>query len=393
MIFPELYRNRLMHTGQLQALYGDKMDDRLKRLFDAGYIDWPSVQKMWRHPGVGSRPNVWALSNMGAWALVSAGRYHRSARHGLEREQPPAQALIALPAAHARGQRREGGLSRRLHAPRPDLHSRRAAGPQRARARARYSRPSRPLLTDDTFAIAREGKEPALFFVEADRDTETNIPGVQRGRTGGERVGFVGERLVRRNHDRKPALANSRAILPTPARKNRSSNSVSKTFACSPSPPAGNRGCSISPRRHMSAATGSRRAAISPPTLMRLQLADPFDAPWFDAVGLTRPARALSSIRRSSSSIFSRQAATAFGSVLGLRSLRRGLLLLRLRPPRPRTAPRARARCRHAAGHAGDATARACSRPDGRRGSPGETVRPVKACAARRAASRRTAIW
>ena len=71
MIFLELYRNRLMHTGQLQALYGDKMDERLKRLFDAGYIDWPPVQKMWRHPGSGSRPNVWALGNLGAWALVA----------------------------------------------------------------------------------------------------------------------------------------------------------------------------------------------------------------------------------------------------------------------------------------------------------------------------------
>ena len=30
------------------------------------------------------------------------------------------------------------------------------------------------MFTDDTFAIGRTGKEPALFFIEVDRDTEPN---------------------------------------------------------------------------------------------------------------------------------------------------------------------------------------------------------------------------
>src|SRR3954464_15903044 len=69
----ELFRHRFMHTGQLQALYGDKVDERVRRLFDAGHIDWPDAQKMWRHPGVGSRSNVWALANQGAAVLMAAG--------------------------------------------------------------------------------------------------------------------------------------------------------------------------------------------------------------------------------------------------------------------------------------------------------------------------------
>src|SRR4051812_13274425 len=74
----ELYCNRFMDTRQLQALYGDKVDDRLRRLFDAGYVDWPEAQVSWRHPGVGSRPNVWALNDQGAAALVTVGFIDKS---------------------------------------------------------------------------------------------------------------------------------------------------------------------------------------------------------------------------------------------------------------------------------------------------------------------------
>ena len=36
------------------------------------------------------------------------------------------------------------------------------------------------MFTDDTFAIGRAGKEPALFFIEADCDSEQNKPKMQR---------------------------------------------------------------------------------------------------------------------------------------------------------------------------------------------------------------------
>src|SRR5205085_8304485 len=52
----------------------------------------------------------------------------------------------------------------------------------RTRSARELSVPGRAssMFSDDTFAIGRPGKEPALFFIEADCDSEQNKPKVQR---------------------------------------------------------------------------------------------------------------------------------------------------------------------------------------------------------------------
>src|SRR3954453_10255414 len=166
MIFLELYRNRLMHTGQLQALYGDKMDDRLRRLFDAGYIDWPEVQKMWRHPGIGSRPNVWALGNRGAWALVAEGHITEArAKDWNENNRRLKRSSLFLPHTLAVNDLKVAFRVACMRRGLTYIPGERLVRNRLARALDIPGR-CRPLMTDDTFAIAREGKEPALFFVE-----------------------------------------------------------------------------------------------------------------------------------------------------------------------------------------------------------------------------------
>ena len=284
MIFLELYRKRLAHTGQLQALYGDKMDDRLKRLFDAGYIDWPPVQKMWRHPGSGSRPNAWALGNLGAWALVAEGRITEARakdwgenNRRLKRSSlfmPHTLAVNDVKVAFRVACMRRGlmyipgerlvrnGLARAL-----DIPGRR-----------------RPLMTDDTFAIAREGKEPALFFVEADRDTETNIPGDTAserelvasdlwgsdwyGETTSESLlfkfeGYFGYARAQKQVEQF-GIKNFRTLTITTGSEKRVLNIAKAAY----------RGChGVEVRRYLTT------------NFDALKLADPFDAPWFDASG------------------------------------------------------------------------------------------------------------
>jgi hypothetical protein len=73
-IMRELYDNRFMTTKQLEMLFGPHVGERLPVLFDAGYIDKPEAQWVWRRrEGGGSKPLVYALANRGAQALLAFG--------------------------------------------------------------------------------------------------------------------------------------------------------------------------------------------------------------------------------------------------------------------------------------------------------------------------------
>jgi Replication-relaxation len=239
---------------------------------------------MWRHPGVGSRPNVWALGNLGAWALVGEGLITEArAKDWNENNRRLKRSSLFLPhtlsvnevkvafrvacmrrgLTYIPGERLvRNGLAHAL-----DIPGRR-----------------RPLMTDDTFAIAREGKEPALFFVEADRDTETNIPGDSAhhqewdasdlwgsdwyGETTSESLlfkfeGYFGYARAQKQVEQF-GIKNFRTLTITTGSEKRVLNIAKAAYV----------GChGVEVRRYLAT------------NFDALKLADPFDAPWFDAAG------------------------------------------------------------------------------------------------------------
>src|ERR1700687_1413109 len=64
----QLARHRLLRSTHIAALIGrslDRTNDRLQRLFHAGYVDRPRAQLDY-YPTSGSAPMAYALANLGA---------------------------------------------------------------------------------------------------------------------------------------------------------------------------------------------------------------------------------------------------------------------------------------------------------------------------------------
>src|SRR6266404_4916083 len=67
-----LARHRFLRSTHIAALVGrslDRTNDRLSRLFHAGYLDRPRAQLDY-YPTSGSAPMVYALANRGARLLI-----------------------------------------------------------------------------------------------------------------------------------------------------------------------------------------------------------------------------------------------------------------------------------------------------------------------------------
>ena len=68
----QLARHRFLRSTHIAALVGrslDRTNDRLSRLFHAGYIDRPRAQLDY-YPDLGSAPMVYALADRGARLLI-----------------------------------------------------------------------------------------------------------------------------------------------------------------------------------------------------------------------------------------------------------------------------------------------------------------------------------
>src|SRR5580704_16848927 len=75
IIIRQLARHRFLRSTHIADLVGrslDRTNDRLSRLFHAGYIDRPRAQ-LDRFPTIGSAHLVYALADRGARALIERG--------------------------------------------------------------------------------------------------------------------------------------------------------------------------------------------------------------------------------------------------------------------------------------------------------------------------------
>lgn len=69
-----LWRCRFVDTRQLQRLFGRRIQRRLTLLYRKGYVDRPRAQRLWRQREEGgSKPIVYALTNLGAQVLEAQG--------------------------------------------------------------------------------------------------------------------------------------------------------------------------------------------------------------------------------------------------------------------------------------------------------------------------------
>src|SRR5262249_11843470 len=74
-IMRAIERHRFVRSTHVAALVGrslDRTNDRLCRLFHAGYIDRPKAQLDY-YPTAGSAPMVYALADRGARLLIESG--------------------------------------------------------------------------------------------------------------------------------------------------------------------------------------------------------------------------------------------------------------------------------------------------------------------------------
>jgi hypothetical protein len=72
VIVRQLARHRFLRSTHIAALIGrslDRTNDRLSRLFHAGYLDRPRAQLDY-YPTAGSAPMVYALADRGARLLI-----------------------------------------------------------------------------------------------------------------------------------------------------------------------------------------------------------------------------------------------------------------------------------------------------------------------------------
>jgi hypothetical protein len=77
-IVRQIARHRFLRSTHIAALVGrslDRTNDRLSRLFHAGYIDRPRAQLDY-YPSAGSAPMVYALADLGAHLLLERDRTH-----------------------------------------------------------------------------------------------------------------------------------------------------------------------------------------------------------------------------------------------------------------------------------------------------------------------------
>src|SRR5689334_21913774 len=74
-----LHENVFAHTRHMQALFGERFDERLRKLKRHGWITAPKSQRSWRRiEGGGSRPLAYARTERSERALLSAGMIRRS---------------------------------------------------------------------------------------------------------------------------------------------------------------------------------------------------------------------------------------------------------------------------------------------------------------------------
>ncbi len=174
----DLYSSRFMHANQFKALYGEKAGRRLLQLARHEYVLRSDAAWIWRlHRGGGSKPQVYELGHKGAVALAEARIIPwDAAKRWSEKNRRVKSTSMFLPhtlaVADVRTAFRVACLCRGL----PFISGELLTAGTSPRTLTIPGRAS-AMFTDDTFAIGRAGKEPALFFVEVDRDTESNHTG------------------------------------------------------------------------------------------------------------------------------------------------------------------------------------------------------------------------
>jgi hypothetical protein len=165
----------MRHTAQLQTLFGRWIDERLTLLYKAGLVDRPEAQWVWRRQkGGGSKPLVYALSNLGYRHLRDRRLVPAVRRDFSERNQDLSAFSSFI--AHELGVGDAQVAFKRACAFR-SLELRHAftlARGQDARALSVPGR-ERPLYPDWSFTIKAQGRGANLFFVEVDRCTEPNV--------------------------------------------------------------------------------------------------------------------------------------------------------------------------------------------------------------------------
>src|SRR5689334_1717313 len=73
-----LHENVFAHTRHMQTLFGERFDERLRKLKKHGWITAPKSQRSWRRiEGGGSHPLAYARTERSERALLAAGMIMR----------------------------------------------------------------------------------------------------------------------------------------------------------------------------------------------------------------------------------------------------------------------------------------------------------------------------
>jgi hypothetical protein len=203
----------LRHTGQLQTLFGRWIDERLTLLYKAELVDRPEAQWVWRRQkGGGSKPLVYALSSQG-YRHLRERRLVAPTRRDFSERNRDLSAFSSFIAHELRLGDVQVAFKRASFL--RSLELRHAETLTRGQdARALDVPGGKPLYPDWSFAITAQGRGASLFFVEVDRCTEPNV-----------RYGA---------NDLQSLAPSTRATWPTRVPSATSSNSASRTSACSP---------------------------------------------------------------------------------------------------------------------------------------------------------------
>src|SRR4051794_22269626 len=169
-----LHENVFAHTRHMQALFGERFDERLRKLKKHGWITAPKSQRSWRRiEGGGSRPLAYARTERSERALLAAGMIRRSrgdwAKPHRKRSRYMPSLKHHLAVADVRVLFHQAYMMRgwKLVAA-SELAGKRDVSGIAVPRRREF------LYPDWMFAIACGAHTPSLFFVEVDRTHEPN---------------------------------------------------------------------------------------------------------------------------------------------------------------------------------------------------------------------------
>ena len=185
VIVRQLARYRFLRSTHIAALVGrslDRTNDRLSRLFHAGYLDRPHAQLDY-YPTAGSAPMVYALANRGARLLIDrygihfgnvewSRKNHKAGRPFIEHQLEIVDFQVALDRAV-----RDRGDVRLMHA--EDIiadmpeqtHGRRNPLTFRVKLSHRGAVREIGVVPDFAFALKASDGSKRHFMVEIDRGT------------------------------------------------------------------------------------------------------------------------------------------------------------------------------------------------------------------------------